>query len=160
KAADARSDLYAFGVVLFEMVCGFPPFVGESLDVVRDHLSKPPPAPRTFTPTLSTQLEAVILKALAKEPSARFQTAEAFQAALAACPEASTASVASAAAPAIASRPPSTARAPRFTIDLQKTYALLRRHRRILLIAGAATALLSIVGWLVARWSSSPGAAT
>jgi serine/threonine-protein kinase len=157
KPADARSDLYAFGVVLFEMVCGFPPFVGaEALDVVRDHLSTPPPPPRKFTPALSPELEAVILKALAKEPRARFQTAEAFQAALAACPEAS---AVSAPAPARASASPPSARTPRYSIELRKVYERLRPHRRALLAAGAATALLGLVVWLVATRSSSPSAA-
>jgi serine/threonine-protein kinase len=69
--ADARSDLYSVGVVLFEMVCGRPPFIRlDQALVVRDHIWTPPPSPRTFAPLLSTEMEEVILKALAKEPRA------------------------------------------------------------------------------------------
>jgi serine/threonine protein kinase len=86
--ADARSDLYSLGVVLFEMVCGRPPFVrAELLDLLRDHLSTPPPSPRAFTPSLSPELEAVILTLLAKAPESRFQSADELQAGLAGCPE-------------------------------------------------------------------------
>jgi serine/threonine protein kinase len=86
--ADARSDLYSVGVVLFEMVCGRPPFVRtELVDVVHDHLSTPPPSPRALMPSLSPELEAVILRLLAKAPESRFQTADELQAALAGCPE-------------------------------------------------------------------------
>jgi serine/threonine protein kinase len=88
QPADARSDLYSLGVVLFEMVCGRPPFDGtDPVEVLHDHLSMAPPTPRGFTPSLSPSLEAVILKLLAKAPESRFQTADEVQAALLSCPE-------------------------------------------------------------------------
>jgi serine/threonine protein kinase len=88
QPADARSDLYSLGVVLFEMVSGRPPFVRtELMDVVHDHLATPPPSPRAFVPSLSPELEAVILTLLAKPPESRFQSADELQAALATCPE-------------------------------------------------------------------------
>jgi hypothetical protein len=76
RPVDARSDQYSLGVMLFEMVTGRVPFRGESPTAVMvQHLQEPPPAPRTVNPDLPPAVEAVILKALAKDPGARFATA-------------------------------------------------------------------------------------
>ena len=80
---DARADLYAAGIVLFEAVCGVAPFRGEMLfDLMRAHVEQPPPRPRDLRPDLSPAFEAVILTALAKDPAARFPTAAAMAHAL------------------------------------------------------------------------------
>jgi hypothetical protein len=101
QSTDARSDLYSLGVVLFEMVTGRLLFDGQdSIDVVQAHLGKTPPSPRKIVPSLSKDIEAVILKALEKNPDHRFQTAEAFQAALAACAQPAAGAVVAGAAPA------------------------------------------------------------
>lgn len=68
-----QSDLYALGVILYEMFTGRVPFEAEEpLDVALLHINEPPPPPREIRPNLHLNLETVILKALAKKPEARF----------------------------------------------------------------------------------------
>ena len=74
-ALDVRTDIYGAGAVLYEMACGLRPFPqGAPADLVQAVLHSPPPAPRTMV-RISARLEAVILKALAKSPNQRHQTA-------------------------------------------------------------------------------------
>lgn len=83
KSGDARSDIYALGVILYELLTGQPPFEAESpYALILRHIHTPPPRPRALRPDLPKALEAVTLHALAKEPTARFPSAAAFAAAL------------------------------------------------------------------------------
>ncbi len=79
EPADHRADLYSIGVILFEALAGRPPFVGESaVDVLRAHITKDPPP----IEGLPAPLSAIVRRALEKRPGDRFQSADAFRAAL------------------------------------------------------------------------------
>ncbi|MDQ3339871.1 MAG: protein kinase [Myxococcota bacterium] len=83
KTVEHRADIYAMGVILFECVTGTKPFLAESLyELLRQHLEVPPPSPRSLRPELSSDLENVILTALAKSPDQRFGSAQAMSVAL------------------------------------------------------------------------------
>ena len=76
EAVDARSDVYAAGCVLFELVCGHPPFVGDSpVSVAYQHVREAPPTPSDINPDVTPELDAIVLKALSKNPLNRYQSA-------------------------------------------------------------------------------------
>ncbi|WP_020522772.1 Stk1 family PASTA domain-containing Ser/Thr kinase [Catelliglobosispora koreensis] len=76
EAVDARSDVYAAGCVLFELLCGHPPFVGDSpVAVAYQHVREDPPPPSNSNRDVTPDIDSVVLKALAKNPVNRYQSA-------------------------------------------------------------------------------------
>lgn len=85
QPGDVLSDLYALGVILYEWVTGRPPFIaGSPADILAQHRAALPPPPRALNVDLPETAQAVILKALAKEPGRRFSSAGALARAFAA----------------------------------------------------------------------------
>lgn len=76
EAVDARSDVYAAGCVLFELLTGEPPFTGDTpVAVAYQHVREEPRRPSELNPSIPSALDAVVLKALSKNPLNRYQSA-------------------------------------------------------------------------------------
>jgi serine/threonine-protein kinase len=76
ETVDARSDLYSAGCLLYELLVGRPPFVGDSpVSVAYQHVREAPVPPSQLDPEITPEIDAVVLKALAKDPADRYQSA-------------------------------------------------------------------------------------
>jgi serine/threonine-protein kinase len=76
ESVDARSDVYSVGCLLFELVTGAPPFTGDSpVSVAYQHVREDPRLPSSINPRVPPELDAIVLKALSKNPANRYQSA-------------------------------------------------------------------------------------
>lgn len=81
--ADQRSDIYSLGVIMYEMLTGVVPFTAsKATDVMLKHIEEPPSPMSAFRSDLPPGIEAIVLKAMSKDPELRFQTADEVSAAL------------------------------------------------------------------------------
>ncbi len=76
EETDARSDIYSAGILLYEMLTGRVPFESKSeFELMKAQIEEPPPPPRNFAAYIPEQAEQAIMRALAKKPEARYQSA-------------------------------------------------------------------------------------
>ncbi|MCW2701644.1 MAG: pknB [Blastococcus sp.] len=76
EGVDARSDVYSVGCMLFELVTGAPPFTGDSpVAVAYQHVREDPRLPSSINPRVPPELDAIVLKAMSKNPANRYQSA-------------------------------------------------------------------------------------
>ena len=76
--AEPASDQYALAIMIYYLLAGRPPFVGDPIHLLTQHLNTDPPPIRTFAPTLSAGIEQVLARALSKKPSERYPSISAF----------------------------------------------------------------------------------
>ncbi|MET9319931.1 Stk1 family PASTA domain-containing Ser/Thr kinase [Streptomyces sp. NPDC003038] len=88
EQVDARSDLYSAGCLLYELLSVRPPFVGDSpVAVAYQHVREEPQPPSNFDPEITPEMDAIVLKALVKDPDYRYQSADEMRADIEACLE-------------------------------------------------------------------------
>ncbi|WP_327696179.1 Stk1 family PASTA domain-containing Ser/Thr kinase [Streptomyces sp. NBC_00459] len=86
EQVDARSDLYSSGCLLYELLTVRPPFIGDSpVAVAYQHVREEPQPPSVFDPEITPEMDAIVLKALVKDPDYRYQSADEMRADIEAC---------------------------------------------------------------------------
>ncbi|MEU8757856.1 Stk1 family PASTA domain-containing Ser/Thr kinase [Streptomyces sp. NPDC048659] len=86
EQVDARSDLYSTGCLLYELLTVRPPFIGDSpVAVAYQHVREEPQPPSVFDPEITPEMDAIVLKALVKDPDYRYQSADEMRADIEAC---------------------------------------------------------------------------
>lgn len=159
KELDNRSDLYALGVMLFEMATARRPFESDTpYSIAVMQVTTPPPSPRAYNPSITPAIEAVILKALRKTPAERHQTASELLEALRHAIEKGTAPPTDAPAPIPAIQPNGTpAYAPRYPTPQSVSRASLPKRRNTALMGimaggaiGCGMLMLTLVAGVLA----------
>ncbi len=165
ETVDPRSDLYSAGCVLYELLCGRTPFVGEAVSLVYQHISDTPKAPSTFEHSVPRGMDAVVLHSLEKARDGRYQTAADFRADLqtartgAPPSQAALASLAAlgastAAAPAESAQPPRDARSD-YTAEMSDEDHPKRRTGLWIVAGLCALAAILGIGYLVMNRADS-----
>jgi serine/threonine protein kinase len=158
---DGRSDIYSLGVVLFEMLCGVVPFNSPTaIAVAMQHVQQAPPPMRVLNAGISPEVEAVVLRALAKRREDRFQTARDFGDALTTASSRHSHSLGAetVASPAL-SVPKRDAPTAKHTPHAAASSVRLRSLVPFAIMVGVALALALGVVWLSAqRWITTPPA--
>ena len=153
EPGDARSDIYALGVLLYQLCTGQVPFDADTpYAIILKHITAPLPPPRTLRPDLPEAVERVILKAMAKDPAGRFQTASDMARALrAAEPAAPPLSLSGEPLPPSGevSSPPSGGGQREGRISLRRAFPVVAAIAAIL-------ALILLLGWPLGWYSPAP----
>jgi eukaryotic-like serine/threonine-protein kinase len=141
---DQRSDIYAVGVLLYELLAGRPPFAGEShLSVAMAHVHDEPPSLRGFRAQIPRRTEQIVMKALSKDPDERFSSAEDMRLAL---EESSGATALFAPYSPPDSAPPATGVQPRVDSEPPSSQATSQTRNLVpILVVVAAAVLLGLV---------------
>jgi serine/threonine-protein kinase len=170
-SVDHRADVYALGVVLYEMLAGEPPFMAEGFgEILAMHMFQPPPPLRARHPAVPAALEAVVMRALEKYPEARWATMDALRDALAAvasdAPAKASVDIEAdspldvAKTAAVAARPPSAPEVPSPSFALSGQFATvsaaLRRRPRTLVAVGVGLLALPVAA--IVLYAASGGA--
>jgi serine/threonine-protein kinase len=160
KPTTPSSDIYSIGVILYEALTGQVPFEGDSaVAVALKQVSEAPRRPSAINPDIPPALDAVVMRALAKDPEARFKDADAFLKALDAAERAPDTPRPQDTAAYAAVSPEGETDIPDDEEEYEEQEAERRRRRRWILLAILAAGVAALVAFALTRSSHNPAAA-